>query len=376
MKSNRIDQERKSESGFITKSQGVSVVICCHNSANRIVETLTCLQAQERCHQIPWEVVLVDNNCVDETVLAAKSQWEKSPVVELRVVTETKLGLSNARLMGISEAYFEIVSFIDDDNRVDPDWICQLPDLFEKSPDMAAVGGLIVADFESNAPSWFQEFEAYFAVGPQARSGGKLDDSRGYLCGAGLTVRKSVLRCLFSKGFHFELVGRQGRNLLCSEDLELGLALNLAGWKLYYQPTLRLRHFMPDARMDWHYLRRLARGVGISASGLIPYYVVLGKNNRDARVQWIRSTARAIHSTFHYCLKKLSCLGKQGVGHADDLMFERAIGLVFGMFIRRTKFIQSIKHLRSISWMCCSPSRVLDRTAAGCQMIKKDHHDR
>lgn len=342
---------------------GVSVVICCHNSESRIAETLACLQEQQQSESIQWEVVLVDNSSTDETASIASSQWEKNPVTTLRVVTEEKLGLSHARLKGVAESRFEIISFIDDDNRVNHDWICQLPDLFLQNPKMAAVGGLVLAEFEANEPAWFQEFEAYYAVGPQALLDGKLDEYKGYLCGAGLTVRKSLLDCLFLNGFQFELVGRQGKNLLCSEDLELCLALQLAGWELHYHSGLQMRHFMPQARLDWDYLRRLSRGVGISATGITPYYIVKGGTKRGPWSIWIQTTVHAILSTLKYSFRKLSCLGEHGVGKADDLTFERCVGYLYGLIARRWKFTRSINKLRGLNWKACAPCHAQNSTS-------------
>src|SRR5207249_1783087 len=41
-------------------------------------------------------------------------------------------------------------------------------------------------------------------------------------------------------------------------------ALRLAGSKLWYEPSLQLSHFLPVARLDWRYLRKLHRGFGAS----------------------------------------------------------------------------------------------------------------
>ncbi|MGE9296159.1 MAG: hypothetical protein ACQKBV_07740, partial [Puniceicoccales bacterium] len=45
-------------------------------------------------------------------------------------------------------------------------------------------------------------------------------------------------------------------------DFELCYALILSGWKLWYDPRLHIRHFMPSARLTWENLEKLNYGFG------------------------------------------------------------------------------------------------------------------
>src|SRR5438552_1053990 len=120
---------------------GVSVVVCCHNSAPRLTATLTHLAVQQVHGDLQWEVIVVDNASTDDTAGVAHDAWPRSLPI-LRVVHECALGLAHARSRGLSEARYEIVSFIDDDNWVDPDWVKVLADVMAQHPDIGACGGL------------------------------------------------------------------------------------------------------------------------------------------------------------------------------------------------------------------------------------------
>ena len=48
-------------------AEGVSVVICCYNSAERLPRTLTHLAAQRVSEKLPWEVIVIDNASQDKT---------------------------------------------------------------------------------------------------------------------------------------------------------------------------------------------------------------------------------------------------------------------------------------------------------------------
>jgi hypothetical protein len=49
--------------------------------------------------------------------------------------------------------------------------------------------------------------------------------------------------------------------------------LRLAGWKLWREESVTIKHFMPAGRLTWSYMKRLHYGFG--ASGFSPYEVLL-----------------------------------------------------------------------------------------------------
>src|SRR5688500_17791752 len=97
-------------------TEGLSVVICCYNSAERLPQTLRHLAIQKYSPGLNWEVIIVDNNSLDATADVARKEWAQySTRVPLKVVTERDPGLSAARSKGVSSASFEFIVFCDDD---------------------------------------------------------------------------------------------------------------------------------------------------------------------------------------------------------------------------------------------------------------------
>ena len=82
--------------------RGVSVIICCYNSAWIIQRTLESLKTQRFRFSIPYEIVLVDNKCTDNTVAIAEDTMENGEI-DFKIVRENKPGLANARRKGIKE---------------------------------------------------------------------------------------------------------------------------------------------------------------------------------------------------------------------------------------------------------------------------------
>lgn len=265
---------------------GISVVICCYNAKTRIVPTLQHLQKQEFQKTVNWEVVVVDNASTDNTSEAAQQVWNENPVTKLSVVIENIPGLMNARRRGITEASYEIVSFIDDDNWVNHDWVQKVSEIFTLYKDAGACGGKVEAVFEKNEPAWFHQFRGSFAVGEQADQSGFIDDTKGFLWGAGLSIKKSAWNELMQKGFQPMTTGRDGQKMSAGEDTEICYALRLLGYRLYYSNELLLQHFMPENRMSVSYLEKMTHGFGVAYARLNSYRVLLNAGNFQLHPWW------------------------------------------------------------------------------------------
>ncbi len=76
---------------------GVSVVICCHNSAILLPQTIAHLKRQRVDRGLEWEVLVVDNASSDSTVQVARQCWGADVPAAMRIVCESRLGLCYAR---------------------------------------------------------------------------------------------------------------------------------------------------------------------------------------------------------------------------------------------------------------------------------------
>jgi len=263
---------------------GVSVVICCFNSAGKISQTLASLLKQEFSESIPWEVVLVDNASDDNTSDVARQTWNLS-TVPLYIIPELKKGLSNARQSGIRESHYDLVCFIDDDNWVNPHWIESVYNRMKQHPEVALLGGRGEAVFEKEEPDWFKQFQHCYAIGPQAENEGVIQSETGFLYGAGLTLRKEVWNKIVEKGFRFYLSDRSGNNITSGGDMEMCYAIRLAGYFLYYDPVLTFKHYMPAGRITVPYLIRLGGSFGRASVISNIYRSLLLKSNGFDRLK-------------------------------------------------------------------------------------------
>jgi glycosyltransferase involved in cell wall biosynthesis len=329
---------------------GVSVVIPCYNGAERLPETLAHIAVQRVPPGLQWEVVLVDNGSTDGTAEVARRAWPASAPTPLRIAHEPRLGLSHAHVRSFAEARHELVTFVEDDNWIAPDFLAVALEVMQAHPEVGACGGRNEAAWETLAPVWFERFAEHYAVGTQGPAAGDITDTRGHLWGAGLTVRASAWRQLVEGGFRPLLADRVGHQLNSGGDTEISFALRLAGWRLWYDPRLRLRHFTRTGRLQWSYLRRLHRGFGTSWTGLEAYRLALA----DAPPSWAESMGmawalEAAKASLRLARHPARLLGMglgSSEGDATHLDMERVMGRLGELLRLRSDYDSRIDALR------------------------------
>ena len=134
----------------------ITVALCTHNHADRLARTLETLAHLHSPRQ-SWEMLVIDNGSTDATpTLLARSEWRPEGV-EVRIVREDRLGLSNARNRALREARGEYLLYMDDDETPDPEWLlAHERAMIEHQPD--ALGGRIEVMFEDgDRPAWLQD---------------------------------------------------------------------------------------------------------------------------------------------------------------------------------------------------------------------------
>jgi glycosyltransferase involved in cell wall biosynthesis len=254
----------------LERKNGISVIVCCYNSATRLEHTLNHLFKQEVESSISWEIIVVDNNSTDNTTERSEELYRLSgSFIPFKVITEPNPGLSNARQAGFDASKYEIVVMVDDDNWLSSNYLNGVWNVFQKDHTIGMVGGLGIPELSQMAPDWFDRYAYCYATGPQTEDGNA--GITEHLYGAGLALRLSILDRLKENGFSSLLSDRIGNSLMSGGDTELCFAYRMAGAKLYYEPSISFQHELPQARINWRYLRRLFHGFGLTKSRMDIY---------------------------------------------------------------------------------------------------------
>ncbi len=236
----------------------VSVVICAYDEARwaSIVEAVGSVLAQEA--PVREVVLVIDHNRAlhDRAVVT----WPDHAVVRVVPSRGTK-GLSGARNTGVTVACSEIVAFLDDDAAAEPSWIERLVAPYADPSVVACGGGVVPALVGARPPWWPLEFDwvvgcSYVGL-PTIRA-----DVRNVI-GANMSARRDAV--LAVGGFP-EGIGRIGaRPEGCEEtDLYIRLAHHRQGARIRYEPSARVHHTVPEARLSWGYFRARCFAEGLS----------------------------------------------------------------------------------------------------------------
>jgi glycosyltransferase involved in cell wall biosynthesis len=320
------------------RALGVSVAICSHNGEKRLARVLAHLKAQSTA-QVPWEVILIDNASTDRTNEVARECWADDSPAPLRIVSEPRLGLSYARVRAFNEARYELVSFIDDDNWVAPDWVSVASRAMSSDLSLGAILSFNRPVADGPLPQWFQRYCSYYA----AWAGGGSAPPPHVLIGAGMTIRRAAFAEMASSGFRPLATDRVGRSLSSAGDMELGYALMLAGWNIRLERDLQLQHYIAPNRLRWSYCRRLVRAEEESNVMLDSYFWVSqhapGLKNR-LRERWWWHFAAEVFALMrcHSIAKLVSAYLREMDDDGEIIEIEKRVGRLMGFVRMRSRY--------------------------------------
>ena len=127
----------------------ITVEICTWNRAALLDRTLDCMRQLHVPDGAEWELLIVNNNCSDDTDSVLSRYGEFLPI---RRVFEPRQGTCHARNTAVREARGELLVQTDDDVLVDRAWLQEYCAAATRFPEAAFFGGTIEPWFESSPP--------------------------------------------------------------------------------------------------------------------------------------------------------------------------------------------------------------------------------
>jgi hypothetical protein len=244
----------------------LTVVTCTHDPRpdyiNRVIEALK-LQSLS-CEQ--WEYLLIDNRSTTPIGQSLDLSWHPNA----RVLREEEIGLTHARLRGISEARGDVIVFVDDDNVLDARYLEKVTEVAREFPILGSWGGQVQPAFDSEPPAWTRPYWSRLVVRtvPADAWSNLPDEERTMPAGAGLCVRRSVAEhylWLHRSGKRPVTMDRTGKgSVLSGGDIDLARCAPDIGLGLGLFSRLQLIHLIPASRLEEPYLLRLVEGMAYS----------------------------------------------------------------------------------------------------------------
>lgn len=242
----------------MNKYPSIDLVICTYNNAALLDRTLTAISQQQVSDQVNWQVLVVDNNCTDDTVLVVDKYIQSNKIPCLHILSEHQQGLTYARLCGVQNTIGDWIAFVDDDCLLQENWVDQVAKFAAAYPECGAFGGKVILDWETPPPTFVLKYGYSFAE----QDHGMLPKQMSCLVGAGLVIRRSALLDIGWISQQF-MTDRVAKKLISGGDVELALRI-ASKYELWYNPECKLMHIIPLRRTSTKYLIDINYGLGVS----------------------------------------------------------------------------------------------------------------
>ncbi len=284
---------------------GVSIIICCYNSAIRLPETIRFIFNLNLVNS-NVELIIVDNASKDETSNIAKREIAKQNLeIPYSIIYEDKPGLNFARKRGAEHAKFEWLLFCDDDNWLDSNYIQNFQLNLLKFPKLSIVGcGVSAAYYEEQPEQWFYKLQYLCAIFDLSKENKETVISNNiseetYICGAGMFIKKSVILEYYENEI-FILTDRVGSTLSSGGDTDITLYALRNNYSVGQFTNLRIQHYIPKFRTSKKYLLKLLEGITFSFA-LLDYKYKQILENPSFRSFFLDYCNNLAHLNFFIC---------------------------------------------------------------------------
>lgn len=262
-----------------------SVIVCTWNRSALLDKTLGEMRNLRIPLGVKWELLVVNNNCSDETDTIITRH---SPYLPLRRLFEPAPGKSFAANLALSEAKGDLLLWTDDDVLVHPDWLAEYLKAAQEWPQAGFFGGTIDPWLPVAPPGWVARNLSQLSVPLVIRQLG--EETRPFRgneipWGANMCFRRTVLT-----SFAFDpTLGPNREKRINGEDIDIILRVSQAGYQGVWVGPARVRHFIPPERLTRRFIWRNFVNVGRSSvrrDGIGEVKTVLGVPRWALRQYW------------------------------------------------------------------------------------------
>lgn len=291
----------------------LTILICTHNRAELLERVLGSINAAKR-PAMPVQILVAANACTDDTVArmrAYQTRQAEAGGLPLRLIEVPTPGKSHALNRAIPEIETELTAFVDDDHRIDENYLAAIERAARAWPDAGLYCGRILPDWDGTEPSWVHDegpYRIYPLPVPRYDQGDgpkAITADEGPIPGGGnLVARRHVFEV--AGQFSTEL-GPHGHDLGGGEDSEYVLRALTRGVSCRYTPDMVQYHYVDTERLKLGYVlkkayQRTRSTSRIHGNGRVPPYMgrklaeygfhsVFSLSWAKRRFYWVRTAA-------------------------------------------------------------------------------------
>ena len=181
-------------------------------------------------------------------------------------------GQLTGRHRGTALSKAELISFIDDDVELNPQWVTSVIKIFTENEAVSLVGGPCLPKYHSYPPSWVKFFWQPTPYGGSMclplslidLGVSDLEIDPLYIFGLNYSIRKKVL--LELGGFHPDCIAKHLQQYQGDGETGLSLKAKAGKFKALYSSGALLYHQVPSARLSASYFENWAYYNGVCQS--------------------------------------------------------------------------------------------------------------
>lgn len=252
------------------ESPQVSVLLCTRSAEEPfLAHAIDSILTQELSVS-EFELVLVINGSQQTFEKAKTKPWAE----RCSLLHQPRQGLLWARLAGIPHCRGNYVVLMDDDARLERDYLSQVIRFFDTHSQVCIIGGTVQFDVSGKEPP--APLRSAFALRvvksacPATPNGLKAVPA-----GIGMGIRNEFLAKWASSAKSTPWKSRLGRvgNLGgAGEDLDMIAFAHRQNGQIWFCEKLKLSHWIPEARLHWRYVRKLIRTNNLARNLVLMHY--------------------------------------------------------------------------------------------------------
>jgi GT2 family glycosyltransferase len=211
----------------------ISVVIVNWNGKHLLGECLDSLLAQGLGGV---EIILVDNGSQDGSAEYVRERYAAVRVVSL----PENLGFAGGNNAGIRSASGKYIALLNNDTKVDPEWLPSLLKEAESGPHRVGMWASKILSYDN--PGIVDNVGLLMYPDGLGRGKGRLEKDEGQYDKAGEAFFPSGCAGLYRREMLDEIGLFDVKFFAYADDVDLGLRARLAGWQCIYVPSAKVYH--------------------------------------------------------------------------------------------------------------------------------------